>query len=188
MKKSARINKICPCGKNILVAPRLINRKKYCSKKCQYKYYVKSCGFKRVDLKPNPSWFKKGHSLRKGIKLNQSSIEKMRLKLMGRRLSPKTEFKKGQVPFNKGKSHNPEELHPNWKGDDVGYNALHAWVVRKLGKPEKCERCNTTKSKRFMWHNISYEYKRELNDWERLCAKCHAHEHKNWEGRIWLVV
>jgi len=28
------------------------------------------------------------------------------------------------------------------------------------------------------WHNISGEYKRDVSDWIRLCAKCHKKEHK----------
>lgn len=30
-----------------------------------------------------------------------------------------------------------------------------------------------TKQKVYQWSNISGEYKRNLADWQRLCAKCH---------------
>lgn len=61
----------------------------------------------------------------------------------------------------------------NWKGDEVGYFALHAWVRRKRGTPSKCEHCGTMTAKRFEWANISREYLRDLEDWVRLCKSCH---------------
>jgi len=63
--------------------------------------------------------------------------------------------------------------HKNWKGDLVGYSALHRWVERKLGKPLQCEDCGTTAVKRYEWANISGEYKRDIKDFKRLCYKCH---------------
>src|SRR3990167_5589544 len=61
----------------------------------------------------------------------------------------------------------------NWKGNDVGYGALHHWVYRKLGHPKKCEDCETTIAKRYEWANISKKYKRDISDWKRFCSKCH---------------
>ena len=61
-----------------------------------------------------------------------------------------------------------------WKGDDVGYGALHEWVVRELGKPKECEECGLNDKERvYHWANISRNYKRELTDWIRLCVPCH---------------
>lgn len=67
--------------------------------------------------------------------------------------------------------------HAKWKGDDVGYDALHRWVYRNLGKPSKCEFCEKIeeRSSYIHWANKSGEYKRDLADWLRLCAKCHYH-------------
>ena len=67
-----------------------------------------------------------------------------------------------------------EEKSPGWKGDIVGKQALHNWVERKLGKPQKCEHCGSTEKKKYEWANKSQEYKRDLGDWLRLCTKCHA--------------
>lgn len=63
----------------------------------------------------------------------------------------------------------------NWKGDKAGYDALHAWVARRLGKPMVCQNCGKTKQnpKSIHWANKSGEYKRKLSDWLRLCASCH---------------
>src|SRR4051812_22800066 len=61
---------------------------------------------------------------------------------------------------------------PGWKGEDAGYVAKHAWVQRQLGKPSLCADCGTTDAKRYEWANISGEYKRDLDDWKRLCTRC----------------
>lgn len=64
-------------------------------------------------------------------------------------------------------------LNPNWKGNDIKYNGLHAWVRQHLGKPSKCEHCETTEKHMYHWANISGGYKRDLTDWVRLCVSCH---------------
>ena len=113
------------------------------------------------------------------------------------------EFKRGHVPWNKGekgvyseehlkrlseiKLKNPvkywlgkkraEMVGDNnwkWKGNKVGYEALHAWVRRQLGSPNFCEHCKNPKKKWYHWANISKEYKRDVGDWLRLCVKCHS--------------
>lgn len=70
-----------------------------------------------------------------------------------------------------------DEKHHRWKGDSVGYDALHRWVAKKLGKPNTCEKCHQSGFNRYQihWANKSRTYKRELSDWLRLCAKCHYH-------------
>lgn len=63
------------------------------------------------------------------------------------------------------------ETHSFWKGDEVGYHSLHAWVKRHLEKPLTCRDCNQIKPLDLA--NISQEYKRDLTDWEWLCRRCH---------------
>ena len=81
-----------------------------------------------------------------------------------------------------------EENSPNWKGNNVGYGALHDWVKRLNGKANKCEDCGTTTSRRYEWTNISGKYKRELGDWKQLCTRCHVITDgrilnlRNWQG------
>lgn len=67
------------------------------------------------------------------------------------------------------------EANNNWKGDKVGYLALHTWVQRTLGKPDTCKQCKATglKGHGIHWANLSQEYKRDVSDWVRLCAWCH---------------
>lgn len=66
------------------------------------------------------------------------------------------------------------EQHPLWKGDRVSYSGLHYWVGRSLGKPKFCEHCGTKTAKKYEWANLSREYKRDTNDWIRLCKSCHV--------------
>ena len=65
--------------------------------------------------------------------------------------------------------------HWGWKGNNVGYRALHSWVIRKLGKATKCEFCGKEKTtpKSIHWANKSHKYKRSLSDWIQLCVPCH---------------
>lgn len=74
-----------------------------------------------------------------------------------------------------------------WKGEKVSYFGLHAWVSRELGKPSVCEFCGTTTAKKYEWANKSREYRRDLNDWIRLCRPCHAQyddiAKKGWQTR-----
>lgn len=63
------------------------------------------------------------------------------------------------------------EKNKNWKGDNVGYIALHAWVKKYLGRADKCTFCSSTQ--KIQWANKSQKYRRDLSDWIKLCSKCH---------------
>jgi hypothetical protein len=71
---------------------------------------------------------------------------------------------------------NRKEKNGQWKGNNVSKNPLHQWIKRYKPKILLCECCNTNKS--YDLANISQEYKRELNDWEWLCRKCHMTKDK----------
>lgn len=70
-----------------------------------------------------------------------------------------------------------------WKGDEVGYVALHNWVHQWRGKPTSCEHCGVegeilmrNDGMRYwsiQWANKSGEYLRDLTDWLGLCISCH---------------
>ena len=90
-------------------------------------------------------------------------LEKHKMK-KGSTLGLKTRFKKGQLS---GKNN------PNWKDNEVGYGALHTWIQRQHGKPSFCEHCKCSNRQMYHWSNISGEYKRDRNDWQRLCVPCH---------------
>jgi hypothetical protein len=92
-----------------------------------------------------------------------------------------------------GKKHKPETIakfkkdraqskNPMWKGDEVGYDALHDWVKRHRGKPERCQFCGEENAS-IQWANKSGKYKRKLEDWLELCIKCHVNYDENWKKR-----
>ena len=66
---------------------------------------------------------------------------------------------------------NSAENNGNWKGDNVKYRALHEWVRNHKSEPALCVECE--KQPPYDLANISGEYKRNLDDWEYLCRKCH---------------
>lgn len=83
----------------------------------------------------------------------------------------------GQVAWNKGLKL-PQfggDKASAWKGDRVGYGALHEWVRKVKGTPSECEFCGkkNLSSMKIHWANKSGKYKRDVSDWIRLCVRCH---------------
>lgn len=113
---------------------------------------------------------------RKGIKFSENHKKNISEAHRGKKLS-KVHAKK----FGKKWLGVKEENHPSWKGDDVGYRALHHWVIKHLGQPSECSNCGfaSQNSRQFNWANISHEYRRDLNDWVRLCISCHNKYDRN---------
>lgn len=66
----------------------------------------------------------------------------------------------------------PNPNHYLYKGDNASYISLHGWVRRHKIDPKECEHCGDKKVK-LQWANKSHEYKRQLDDWIRLCIPCH---------------
>lgn len=75
---------------------------------------------------------------------------------------------------------------PNWKGDLAGYWALHDWIEKQKGKPSCCEMCGITKAKKFEWANKSHQYRRDTEDWFRLCVRCH-HKYDDIAKKSWAT-
>lgn len=136
--------------------------------------------------------FIRGSNGWKGRKHSEETKKKISLNhkrpFLGKKLSEKTRLKmsngrKGMV-FSQEHKSNLSKSHvgkytgnksPNWKGDQVGYVAMHYWVVRWKGKPEICENCGKSglKGHKIHWANIDHKYRRVLEDYIRLCVKCH---------------
>ena len=66
-----------------------------------------------------------------------------------------------------------EQVYKQYSGTNGQYRALHNWVERRLGKPQKCEECGASEKIRYEWSNISGEYRKDTSDWRRLCVPCH---------------
>ncbi len=132
--------------------------------------------------------FQKGHlafggfetRFKKGHKHSKEAKEKMRLAKLGKKQSQ--EAIKKRVESRRGYKHSDEtiakisgEKNCNWKGDDVGYGALHIWIRRNLGEPTKCENCGKEglSGYKIHWANIDHKYRRVEENWMRLCVKCH---------------
>lgn len=124
---------------------------------------------------------------------NQKHTEETKQKISDTKkkqhIVPKTAFEKGCVPWNKGKpapwlsernrKNNPGksgEEHHNWQGEFTSYRSMHRWVVAYKGQPTTCEHCkkeNLT-GHSIHWANIDHKYRRNLDDYIRLCSKCHG--------------
>jgi len=52
------------------------------------------------------------------------------------------------------------------------YTQLHGWVRKNKGIPKECNFCGTQEGK-IEWANISWEYKKDINDYMPLCVECH---------------
>lgn len=104
----------------------------------------------------------------KELKRTYKSVEHKKV-----RLGLKGFFWKEETKKKFGKSN---ELHPLWKGDNAGYVALHFWIRKNKPKSEFCEKCG--KKKPLELANISGEYKRNVNDFEWLCVRCHINKDK----------
>lgn len=147
----------CPCGKDFYRWAKKAARSRCCSKECQYKYARRPSGLSYEIKVKNKSWFEKGVAPIRPFPKGWLGGRRIQ---PGECFSPATEFKRGQV------SH-------NFKGNKVGYHALHTWVKRNYGPPEKCEHCGSIKNLR--WANKTYAYVRDREDWFVLCQRCHSH-------------
>lgn len=112
-----------------------------------------------------------------------------------KKISSKYWFKKGLIPWNKGKNTgidpwnkgikgltkrnegsfkkgvNKDNKNVMWKGEDVGYYALHQYLYRNFGKPKCCKFCGNTN--KVQWASKNYRYTRKIEDYISLCYWCH---------------
>lgn len=166
MKKNGKIIECGNCGKEIYRAKYQLKRRSFCSKSCSAKstkngfqkghppyIYERSASLKTkmrkiaVENSYKPSFKGRKHSL--------ASKEKMRQKMLGKRLGNK---------------------HPFWKGDEAEYSSQHQYLVRHFGKAGKCDNknCKIDFPKRFEWALIhGRKYTKNREDYVQLCVSCH---------------
>lgn len=127
--------------------------------------------------------FKKGNTIRKGVKLSQEQIDKTRAKLIGKKHTLQHKLNIGKSIKGRFK----EEKNPLWKGNKASYQSIHQWVRRHKGKANKCSNNPTHINRTYHWSNISGLYKRDLNDYRELCVSCHhaidGIQYKAWATR-----
>lgn len=72
------------------------------------------------------------------------------------------------------------ENNPGWKGYNAKINImwLHAWVRKRIPKPEICPDCNMRPP--YDLANMTGIYNRDLENWKYLCRSCHIKS----DGRI----
>ena len=83
----------------------------------------------------------------------------------------------GSKPTKEKMSLKTGKLNHQWKGDEVGYGALHDWLKSHFGNADRCENpdCSYANPKRFEWALIkgkNYERKRE--NFMMMCKSCHT--------------
>jgi hypothetical protein len=182
----------CQCGSAFATTVERIaeGRGRYCGRPCMYRFRVRPTGLTYQKHRENPTSFKRGHvpwsAGMKGLRLSLATEFKP-----GQRPSPETEFQPGARPWNAGTVGVMPTGgdHHAFKGDDVGYGALHLWVLYHRGAPGRCEHCGVPErtcdgKRRIEWANRSRQYQRDLDDWIALCSSCHHEYDKNDLGAI----
>lgn len=154
------------------------------------------CGFTRPkyamskdrELKTRPAKYIEGHH-NIGKTYSEETKKKMSKTLKGinnpmygRKQSEETRIKMSLA--HKGKKINEShkriliestsgENNHLWKGDNVGYKALHMWIRKYLPKPEDglCELCHLVPFREAAC--ITSIYNRDFKNWAWFCARCH---------------
>ena len=91
---------------------------------------------------------------RKGYKQTPEHVEKMRLTKIGKKL---------------GKDN------PMWKGDNIGYAAIHIWLQVNFGVASKCEALDCVgASQHYEWALLKGKtHQRRRENYQEMCVSCH---------------
>jgi hypothetical protein len=153
------IKKVCKeCNKEFEVYPYREKTAIYCSCSCR----AKVSGRKNKGKKnPNGSVAKLGKN---NPMFGKQFTKEHRLKISN---GVREAVKRNPEKFL-GKSGGDNGM---WKGDNVGYDALHDWIKRQKGKAENyiCSHKDKTCKGKLEWANKSGKYKRDLSDWFVFC-------------------
>ncbi len=133
-----------------------------------------------VRVKENRGCFKKGIiPWNKGIKINRKKYPNIG-HLIPHSYKTRKKMSKNHSKCWLGRKHSEEtknklrgENSVFWKGEDAGYGAMHDWVRKEKGVPQKCDLCGTIEKRRYHWANKNHKYRRILSDYFRACVPCH---------------
>ena len=75
----------------------------------------------------------------KGTKQTLEHKEKRLSKIRGKKRPPFSDGWKNKISAKMKVSAKKGADHYEWKGDNVGYRALHRWIENYKGKPTNCE-------------------------------------------------
>lgn len=159
------------CGKNFGPLERLAIQ--FCSKACGYEYRKGKPNAKRGRKYPHLQRARIGNCLVCGSEYRAVNDSKSHRQKFCKRECYELHWVDNVRPIMKEPIGLKGEENPTWKGNDAGYAAIHKWVSRWKGKPSKCENCKTTTAKKFEWCNTDHQYRRNLDDWIRMCTTCH---------------
>jgi hypothetical protein len=77
------------------------------------------------------------------------------------------------VPWNKN-SRVPQitgAKNVGWKGNSVSYSGLHKWLIRNIGRDDRCANCESKNNLDLA--NKTGIYSRDKQNWLTLCRPCH---------------
>ena len=162
------IAKLCKkCSKEFQVQKYRVETAKYCSRSCSTASTKNATGHKMsISHKEKLSNLNKGNKYCLGQRWNLSEETKEKMGEARKRLGTKP-------PIMRTTNYRL------WLENPSLYDSIHAWVRRHFGRPMQCEECAVTNDNPRMihWANISGEYRKDREDWHRLCAGCHKRSH-----------
>lgn len=107
--------------------------------------------------------------IRKGTKHSEETKKKISVAHNGLKHSEETKKKMSDIKISLNLIN---EKNHNWKGDDVGYSALHQWLKRNKPKSKVCEICGG--KKKLDLASKTHEYTRNFDEYQWLCRSCHS--------------
>lgn len=126
--------------------------------------------------------------MRKGQKHSEETRAKMRESHLGKQLSAahRASMSKAQKGRVMSETHRAAlartkygAQNPMWKGDDAGAHAVHARIVRRLGKASAyiCARC-PAQARDWSFDEPS-GHSPDFEQYEPLCRSCHVRKDRN---------
>jgi hypothetical protein len=129
---------------------------------------------KGIKTGPNPD-----HSMRmRGRTLTKKHRLKISKALTGRQVNESFRNKMQKIALERVKN----GTHNFYKGDAIGYGAIHDWLRNKFGKSNHCEnkKCESINPKMYVWAKLkNKKYERKRENFIQLCQSCHVKYDKN---------